>query len=529
LDPVAAFGGAMPVGRYPNARPLEAQLAAMLGGAADRVLVTAGADEALDRACRAVLAAGRSAVITDPTFEMIPRYVAMTGAACRTVEWPAGPLPVDALVASTDATTALVVIVSPNNPTGAAADFADIKRVHDAVPQSLIVLDLAYAEFAADDPTALALACPRMVVVRTLSKAWGLAGLRVGYAAGAPDVIGWMRRAGGPFAVASTSLALAEAALRDDGARRDAVVRSTLDARARVSALLGELGVRPLPSEANFVTVAGPRARWVADALAGQGIATRFFDTEPNRVRITMPVNAPVRERLERALRQALAPDAILFDLDGVLADVSGSFRVAIIETAKTFGVNVTPEDVRARKAQGRANDDWSVTAELIAARGVTASLADVTSAFQRIYEGASGMPGLRDTERLTVPRAWLEALAARYPLAIVTGRPRRDATWFLERVGIADLFRAVITRDDAPLKPDPAPVAAACRALGAERAWMIGDTPDDVVAARGAGVLPIGMVPPGDADGAATAASLERAGAGRVLATLTELDECLS
>ncbi|MEA3246451.1 MAG: HAD-IA family hydrolase, partial [Gemmatimonadota bacterium] len=96
----------------------------------------------------------------------------------------------------------------------------------------------------------------------------------------------------------------------------------------------------------------------------------------------------------------------------------------------------------------------------------------------------------------------------------------------FLERFGIRALFSAVVTRDDGPLKPDPYPVAAARDALGVRRAWMIGDTPDDVASARAAGVLPIGVLAPGDVP--ANAEALERAGAARVLTTLKELDSCL-
>jgi len=512
--------------RYPDAAPLTARLAAAMGVSAACVLVTAGADDALDRAARAVLAPGRSAIVTDPTFEMIPRYVTLSGAALREVAWPGGPFPADAVIARADATTSLVAIVSPNNPTGAVAALDDVRRVHDTLPGALVVLDLAYVEFADADPTANALALPRVVVVRTFSKAYGCPGLRVGYAAGSPEVIAWMRRAGGPYAVSSVSLAIAERVLERAGAARDATVAATRAGRARVAATLADLGAAPLPSQANFVTIAGAHAAWVRDALAAQGIATRFFAGGTPRTRITIPVNAASLDRLDGALRTALRPDALLFDLDGVLADVSGSYREAIRLTAARFGVTVAPDAIRARKAAGHANDDWAVTMEFIAAAGGEATRAEVTDAFERIYQGEPGAPGLRERERLAVPVEWLGGLARRFPLAIVTGRPRADAERFLDRFGIRPLFSAVVTRDDGPLKPDPFPVAAACDALRVRRAWMIGDTPDDVASARAAGVLPLGVLAPGD--GPESAEALERAGVARVLTTLQELDSCL-
>jgi phosphoglycolate phosphatase-like HAD superfamily hydrolase len=105
-------------------------------------------------------------------------------------------------------------------------------------------------------------------------------------------------------------------------------------------------------------------------------------------------------------------------------------------------------------------------------------------------------------------------------PLAIVTGRPRSDALRFLEEQGIAPLFRAVVTREDAPLKPSPEPVRVALERLGVPHAWMIGDTPDDLVAARAAGVVPIGN--------GADAPTLTRAGAARVVTRLAEIEEIL-
>lgn len=514
--------------RYPDARALDALIAARFGIEPDRVIVTAGADDALDRACRAVLTPAHNAILTAPTFEMLPRYVALAGASVRTARWPAGAFPTDDVIALADDHTALVAIVSPNNPTGAVASIADIRRIHDAVPSALIVADLAYVEFADADPTADALALPRVVVVRTLSKAWGLPGLRVGYALGSTETVAWLRRAGSPFPVSSISLALGARALESGEPTRDATVAAVRRNRGRLQGLLEVLGAAALPGQANFVAVAGRRARWIHDALAGFGIATRLLAAdEVDRVRITVPADDATHARLEYAVRSALDPDAILFDLDGVLADVSQSYREAVRLTAAKFGVSVSAADIGARKALGHANDDWALTAEFVASAGGRATLAEVTESFERLYQGDGSAPALRDTERLTVPRDWLTSLAARYPLGIVTGRPRADAERFLARFDVRECFRTVVAREDGPLKPDAFPVATACRTLGAARAWMLGDTPDDIASARGAGALGIGVVAPGDTPGP-TIDRLLRRGAARVLTTLAEFDACL-
>jgi len=242
-------------------------------------------------------------------------------------------------------------------------------------------------------------------------------------------------------------------------------------------------------------------------------------------LRISCPGDAAAFARLEAALRAVLAPQALLFDMDGVLADVSRSYRRAILETAASFGVALSPDDVARAKARGDANDDWALTRRLLAERGCERTLAEVTAVFERLYQGADGAPGLRASERPIPSRELLERLGRRAALGVVTGRPRRDAQAFLESAGLVDCFATVVAREDAPLKPDPAPVRLALERLDVRAAWMVGDTPDDVRAARAAGAVPLGFVPP-DAGGDSTRGALSCAGAARVLATLEELDE---
>ena len=239
-------------GRYPDARELTALLAARLDIDTSRVLVTAGADDALERACRAVLAPGREAIVTSPTFEMLPRYVALTGATQVTVPWRAGMNLADGIIAAATPRTALVAIVSPNNPTGSVLTIDDVRRIHDALPQAVLLLDLVYVEFADVDITDDALRLPRVVIARTFSKAWGLPGLRVGYAAGSPEVVDWMRAAGSPYPVSGPSLAVTVAALAERESAIIAQVAAVRSMRARLFDLLESLDLAPDPSQAKL-------------------------------------------------------------------------------------------------------------------------------------------------------------------------------------------------------------------------------------------------------------------------------------
>ncbi|HBS29965.1 MAG TPA: TIGR01548 family HAD-type hydrolase [Phycisphaerales bacterium] len=516
--------------RYPDSSRMTALLAERVGVTPDRVLVTAGGDDAIDRLCRLTLSPSRGLVTHDPTFEMIPLGAARCGAPVRSAAWMRGGFPRDQFIDLIDPTVGLVALVTPNNPTGLAIDAEDVLAVARAADRAgaTLLLDLAYAEFADSRAVEeLAPSLPNTVIVRTLSKAWGLAGLRVGYAIAEPPMLARLRAVGAPFAASSVSLALAERALGDgEGVR--AVVERVRDERRLLADAARRLGADADDSQANFVLTRWPDAFWVRDALASQGIGVRAFPGRPglgDALRITCPADGADCERLVGALRTAVEPRALLLDLDGVIADVSRSYRRAIIETARSFAVEVSAQDVRDAKAQGDANNDWLLTQRLLARRGVAAPLGLVTERFEALYQGSNGTPGLRALESLLVDRETLEALGASLPMAIVTGRPRADAQRFLHEQGIGGLFPVVVCMEDAPVKPDPAPVRLALQRLGVTSAWMVGDTPDDIVAARQAGVVPIGIPAPSD-DPEDARRVLTQAGAARVIRSLTELLE---
>lgn len=516
--------------RYPDTGPLAEILARRNGLDPSQVIVTAGGDEALDRLCRAYLAPGRELVMPEPTFEMLGRYAKLAGAEVLGLPWKGGKYPLQEVLARITERTAMVAVVSPNNPTGLAASASDVRAIAKAAPHALVLVDHAYSEFCAEDLTEAALEQPNAVVLRTLSKVYGLAGLRVGYAMGPAPLIAPLRAAGSPFPVSNLSVQIALRQLSQDQGPVRAYIARVREERAQLNRELAALGAEPMDAQGNFAFARFEDARWTWSALSGLGIGVRHFSSNPtldDYLRITCPGDERSFERLRHGLQTALAPQALLFDMDGVLADVSGSYRAAIAGTARAFGVELSDEDISQAKAKGGANNDWVLTQRLLAERGVQASLGDVTRRFEELYQGTAGEPGLRSTERLMISREALSRLAARLPLAIVTGRPRKDAERFLEDSGIRGHFKALVAMEDGPLKPDPAPVRLAMQRLSVSRAWMLGDTPDDMAAARSAAVVPVGLMPPGEGRSEYKGA-LVRAGAARVLESPGDLEELL-
>jgi len=187
----------------------------------------------------------------------------------------------------------------------------------------------------------------------------------------------------------------------------------------------------------------------------------------------------------------------LLFDMDGVLVDVSQSYRRAIKETVRRLsGRNVSYSLIQKYKNRGGLNNDWDLTDMMLRDMGKKVSKKTVIDTFQRFYKG-DDFDGLIRYERWLLSSKSLKALKSRFRLGIVTGRPRQEADYVLRRFDVKVHFAAVITMDDVPhdrQKPDPIGLQMALRSLAVEDSYYIGDCVDDMLAARRAGIAGIGV-----------------------------------
>jgi len=295
--------------RYPDngAAVLTAALADRYGVEPGQVATGCGAVTVCQQLAQAYNDPGTAIAFAWRSFEMYPLLAQVAGATTQQVPLVPGTPggrpdthDLDALAAAVDGTTRLVFVCNPNNPTGTAVRRPELERFLDAVPATtLVVLDEAYREFVTDpdvpDGVELMRGRPNVAVLRTFSKAWGLAGLRVGYLlAEDPAVADAVRRTHVPFSVSSIAQAAAVAALASEEevrARCAAVV-------AERERLTGELRGRGLPvadSQANFVWLPlGERAVEVAAALEARAVITRPFAGEGLRVTVGTPAEDDV-------------------------------------------------------------------------------------------------------------------------------------------------------------------------------------------------------------------------------------------
>lgn len=263
------------VTRYPvgYAQELKKAVAAYTGVELSRVTTGCGSDDVIDSTLRAFLEPGGLIAFPDPTFVMMSYFAKVNG--LRYAPVPLKPdldIDVDGLLATG---AKLLYVCSPNNPTGTVASRAALERLVDKAP-GIVLLDEAYAEFARESHLDLA-ARPNVLVTRTLSKAFGLAGMRVGYAVGNPTLIAEVEKARGPYKVTGLSERMAAAALSEDVPWMKARAEESLAIRARLVAELEGLGLKTLPTEANFVMVPLPGAPAVAERMRQRDVNVRAF------------------------------------------------------------------------------------------------------------------------------------------------------------------------------------------------------------------------------------------------------------
>jgi histidinol-phosphate aminotransferase len=296
--------------RYPEREPIEAVVAAHLGLEAAQVALTNGVDEAIHVLFETFLEAGDELLLPVPTYTMYEVYASATEACAVTVQ-AADDLqfPFERLLAAITPRTKIIAIANPNSPSGSLATRAQLLELARRAPQAILLIDEAYFHFCGETVIDLVGAIPNLIVARTFSKAYGLAGLRLGLLAGPVELMRWIRRVLSPYSVNSLALACLPPALGDT-AYLDWYVSEVLAARSGFEAALDAVQVRRWPSQANFILVdIGPQHAEFVNLMRSAGVLVRDRSNDPGcdgRVRITIGTREQMQHATE-ALNAAIA------------------------------------------------------------------------------------------------------------------------------------------------------------------------------------------------------------------------------
>jgi histidinol-phosphate aminotransferase len=271
---ILSNANAAALSRYPSAYSdeLKAAIASVNDVDASMIVVGCGSDDIIDSILRATAEPGDVLAQLTPTFSMVRTF-----AACSRLEVRDIPRRSSDLIAEIHRSNpSIVYTCSPNNPTGDLIPAETIRRIVDDA-KGVVIVDEAYIDFGGTSALGLLRDRTNLMITRTFSKAYGLAGLRVGYAIGDPQLIDRVEATRGPYKVTTTAERVAIEVLQNDRGWVADKVSQTITNRRRFTQELIDLGLKPIESEANFVLVPVENATLISDDLRARGISVRSF------------------------------------------------------------------------------------------------------------------------------------------------------------------------------------------------------------------------------------------------------------
>jgi histidinol-phosphate aminotransferase len=296
--------------RYPEREPVEAIVAHHLGLESAQAALTNGVDEAIHVLFEAFLEADDELLLPVPTYTMYEVYASATDARVVAVQAAEDlQFPFERLLEAIAPKTKIIAIASPNSPSGTVATRAQLLELAQRAPHAVLLVDEAYFHFHGETVIDQVGKVPNLIVARTFSKAYGLAGLRLGLLAGPVELMRWVRRVLSPYSVNSLALACLPLAL-EDTAYLEWYVNEVLQARVEFESALDALNLRRWSSRANFILVdIGPKHTEFVRVMRDAGVLVRDRSNDPGcdgYVRITIGT----REQMQSAT--AALKDAVI-------------------------------------------------------------------------------------------------------------------------------------------------------------------------------------------------------------------------
>jgi histidinol-phosphate aminotransferase len=295
--------------KYPERETVERTVAAHFRLQAEQVLLTNGVDEAIHLMCATFLDAADEAVVWTPSFFMYDVSVQMMTPHLRKVQSDATlTFPVERFMAEITERTKLIIVASPNNPTGAVVSREHLLAIAKAAPHAVLMVDEAYYHFYGESMIDDVATVPNLIVARTFSKAYGMASLRIGMLAGNAMLLKYVRKVSSPYNVNGVALDCLPVAIADQDYLAWYMEQVRVG-RERMMEGLREFGVPFFPSHANFVLMnIGPRHKELVATMRAHGVLLRDRSADPGCdgfVRITIGVEEHVKRGLA-ALRLSL-------------------------------------------------------------------------------------------------------------------------------------------------------------------------------------------------------------------------------
>ncbi len=465
----------------------------------ENILLTNGSSEAINIILNTYLNPEDEILSYCPTF-IIPQMCAkILGASVKLINYDKKfVFDCEKIKNSISDKTKIIYIATPNNPTGELVKASIIEILLDKFSDILFVVDCTYINFSYGstfmDYIDLIKKYNNIVVVKSFSIDFAMAGLRFGFIASNSEIIKNLKKVTPSYSVNSVALNCAISVLNDEKRMEDIKEQNSI-ARKALFDTLSEKGFNPYESEGNFIFCDfNSYAKFYYEKFKKSGVIVRdyFCSSEYDSfLRITVPKLGGVKYISELLNKK----DVLIFNLDGIIIDTSESYIKTIMQTYEYFSGNtVSLKEVMYVKNQGKMSCNWETVRHLLLLHGQNVELPEIITVFQKLLNN------FIDKERLLISKDIFEQLSKNYDMVIFSGRLMDEVKYTLEKFEIDKYFYFYITSDDLPknmLKPNPKGVYEILKNCPYKKIKYLGSSVDDIIAANSAGVDAIGVVPP--------------------------------
>jgi histidinol-phosphate aminotransferase len=507
---------------YPEYDEINAKIAAYYSVAPESVLLTNGSDEGISVISSSFIEAGKDrAIVSDPCFAIIPHSLKLAGAeVCPVKVLNDLSFNVDGIEAELKNGAKIAFFASPENPTGATLEVSRVESWCKAYPETLIVIDEAYGEYNQDSCLSLINKFDNLLVLKTFSKAWGMAGLRLGIVFGKPELIEVLERVKLPYSVNAAAVWMAQKLL-DNATRVKTEVKNSLIRLDNLATEIEHRGYKVTRGASNSILIEmGFLAKRFTEFCREQSVLVRDrSEVIDGMVRVSTGTQEE-NDKFLSVLDQFSKSFGIMFDLDDTIVDTSQSFVKVVEKLVENYtGSPLKEGELSALKAEGGYNDDWIATKELINRRGYEADIEDIVLTAIPMYKEIA-----MDAETLICDLSVLEALRKRHRVFVVTGRCRveYDPIWGSRLDPVFDQVYCVGDRPHLHAKPSGDYLKACMKENNLSDAIYIGNSVDDVSSALSLRIEAFGVTT------TLSAEQLKASGATRVLKSVDELKELL-
>jgi len=519
------------ISSYPEYNKLMVKIAEYCKVKPENIIATNGSDEGIQLAIDCTLEKDGEIIIIQPTFQLYDFYSQKTNGQIKKINFEKDfSFPIKKLMKIINEKTRIVILCNPNNPTGKKIPKKYILKILEKLKNGIVLVDEAYYEYSKETAINLIKDYENLLITRTFSKAFGLAGLRIGYLLGNENLIKILNKAKSPYNVNYIAVNAAIAAI-DDSNYVNEYVEQIEKSKKILYKYLENQKIEFIKSDTNFVLIKfGDQKESVFEGLKNTNILVRDVSKQP-MLNGFLRVNVGTVEQTNlfvKELDKIISKTILIFDIDGVLIDVNNSYRKAIQETVKFFsGKEIADSEIQEIRNKKILNNDWEITQRILEKYNKIIPIKKVVEKFQEFYLGKN-FEGFIKNEKLLINKNILKNIYKKYELAIFTGRPKKEANFILDYFKIKEFFSTLICMEDCTKgKPNPEGLEKIISPSVFKKAIYFGDSVADLESAKNAKIESVGVMS-NQKYSVETQVALKKAGAKAILNSINEIEEVL-